>query len=420
MGPRVASVAPTGWAATPVGRDHNPDHPRMRSLTVALIFASVGAASACSPRLHAFRDEAARPVTPAHHRAQRMRIEGGWGPGYYLATEDPFEDSRPYAIIDIGYANPLLSWRRFEPNWSDPAAGQKPFGWHDPTTGYPLPELPAGVTRPPTDSARMVAIQFSLPVAFHLLWDPFSSNAPIVNTDYEFGGEIAARLALSYREELRASVYGGHISTHIGDEYTISARADPRDTPFPRINVSYEPIRLAVGYRRYGPAGDTLYASYPTWRFDVVGNLESSCIPFACGTEPFYNVEPSEADDYPVPLTEEALEGSITFAYSRTRTLGGDGMPSTRIPGDIHAALLLGAQAAFPYAPAAGPAAAPVLGVDHAPAVNAVVGWGFERPNVQTLPATIYLRGYAGPNPYGQLRNQKDFWLIAAGLTFSH
>lgn len=392
----------------------------MRRYLLALVVLMAPLGGACShlPALRGFRDEGARPVTPAHFRAQRIRIEGGVGPDYYLAPQDRFSDVRPYAVIDIGGSNPVFSWRRFGPNWEDPSDTEKPFGWHD-STGAPMPEPLARMNVPRRDSVRMWAIQFSAPVAFHLLWDPLSANAPIINTDYEFGGEVAARAALTYRAELRGSFYIGHISTHIGDEYTLAAREDSRGTPFPRINVSYEPTRLALGIRRYGPLGDERYAKFPKWHVDVVGNLESSCIPGFCGTNPYYNVEPAENDGYPVPLTNERLEGSITVAGSITRRVRAHRPAETRIPGDFHFAVLAGAHNVFPYRPDMGLPAQPMLKGNYAPVVNAVLGMGFQRANIGTIPAAAYLRYYRGPNPYGQLRNQRDFSLLSIGLTLS-
>lgn len=389
-------------------------------LRVIAMFIAIGTPlGACSTSLQGFRDEGARPVTAAHYRAQRMRIEGGWGPPYYLAPQDKFQDTRPYAMVDIGYANPLLSWRRFPPNWSDPAEREKPFGWYNRTTRQPMQEVLRNDPGVRPDSARMWAGQISLPVAFHLFWDPISDNAPIVDTDYEFGGEIAVRAALTYKDEIRSSIYAGHISTHIGDEYTIAARSDPRQLPFPRINVSYEPLRVALGYRHYGPTGDNRYASFPLWRLDVVGNLESSCLPGLCGSNPYYNVEPTESDGYPVPLTKEHIEGSLSVEGSVTRGFCDNQYSTTRIPGDVHFAILLGVQNVFPYRPDAGLPVKPVVDGEYAPVLNAVLGWGFRRPNIGTLPATAYIRYYRGPNPYGQLRNQRDFSLVSVGLTLS-
>src|SRR5262245_2389891 len=88
------------------------------SLFIAVVLTIV--CSGCATR--GLYDENARPVTPVHYRAQRMRVEGGYGPAYYLADTSGslrIGTRRPYAVIDVGYANPLWSWMNRRPNWAD-------------------------------------------------------------------------------------------------------------------------------------------------------------------------------------------------------------------------------------------------------------------------------------------------------------
>jgi hypothetical protein len=382
--------------------------------------------AACTHSPRGFRDEGARPITPAHYRAQRMRVEAGQGTGYYLAdsaTRDVgslFGGRRIFAVIDVGYANPLLSVRRFGYTEEDGGDVERPFGWHDRASGDACDrDKPQLCVR---DSLPQWAIQFNLPVAFHLLWDPFSPNAPIVDTDYEFGGEIAFRRTMPNRQELLASAYWGHISTHIGDEYTIAARSDYTRAPFPRINVSYEPWRLALGHRVNGPAGDTTYGEHPRWRLDVVADVEGSCLPGLCGDNPYYNTELSENHNYLVPATNEGVEPSLTLSYHRTRKIRLDSVRAKyerRIPGTKFGSVMFGARRVFPYRPDLGPASRPVIPSDYQFMVNAVAGVEFQRPTRRTLPTAWYLRYYRGPNPYGQLRNERRFWLASTGLTLS-
>lgn len=366
-------------------------------------------------------------------------MEGGYGPGYYLADESGgfrLGDQRPYAVIDVGYANPLWSWTNRTQNWADGAEVERPLGMLD-ADGCAVVSV---VENPDCEGARGPAAkpgwiaQLSLPVAFHLLWDPFTHNAPIVNTDYEFGAEVALRRAITQQQEVLGSLYLGHISTHVGDEYTIHAVGQA--TPFPRVNVSYEPMRVAAAWRRFGePAGDS-WGGFPRSRFELVGNIESSCWPLMCGTEPYYDVQPSESDGYTVPMTREGIEGSIGIVHSWLETGCALGSPvltslvgckpitfrqahKTRIPAERFAGILLGWQNVFPYDPENGPATAPTIRSKPKPVLNVVVGRSFQRPVSNALRAAWYLRYYRGPNPYGQLRNEAEFNLVSGGLTFS-
>src|SRR5688572_29189681 len=79
------------------------------------------------------------------------------------------------------------------------------------------------------------------PVSFHVLEDLRSKvgpSAPILNTDYRFGTMLKYGIGLSEDWRFAARVVPwAHESTHLGDEFTLSARTMPG---FKRINVSYE------------------------------------------------------------------------------------------------------------------------------------------------------------------------------------
>lgn len=176
-----------------------------------------------------FRDELARSESVANDRESVMRVELARGVGYYLGDVpatgiDPRSDPRTYVIVDVGYINPVLVFLNRAPE--------------------PRPD--------PGYTSGQQAIQISVPVAFHVFWDPFTNeySNPIINTDYEFGLDVSVRRGIGRMRELRFGGYVGHISTHIGDEYVIHGRDDPT-FPFARINVSYEPWRLNGSFRQF-------------------------------------------------------------------------------------------------------------------------------------------------------------------------
>lgn len=86
------------------------------------------------------------------------------------------------------------------------------------------------------------------PIAFHMIEDFKDESAPIVDTDYRFG--VMTKFQYGLTDDSRLSfrfVPWAHESTHLGDEYTIFASAQP---DFERINVSYEYWEYGISYER--------------------------------------------------------------------------------------------------------------------------------------------------------------------------
>ncbi len=78
----------------------------------------------------------------------------------------------------------------------------------------------------------------------HSLFDMDTRSHDLLNTDYRVGFGLAARFARHLAVRLQVL----HESTHIGDEYTLGAIADP---DFRRYNVSYEAFEGFVAWDRY-------------------------------------------------------------------------------------------------------------------------------------------------------------------------
>ena len=84
---------------------------------------------------------------------------------------------------------------------------------------------------------------FWVPISFHMIEDFKDESNPIVDTDYRFGFMVKGQYA--WTDQVRLGfrfVPLAHESTHLGDEYTIHASAQPG---FERVNVSNE-------YHEYG------------------------------------------------------------------------------------------------------------------------------------------------------------------------
>lgn len=115
------------------------------------------------------------------------------------------------------------------------------FGGSFPMVGYKI-QAPANHARMQT----MGAVLF-IDASAHMLLDFDTPSADVINTDFRFGAGVAAR-PLSPVKNLALRLKAFHESTHIGDEYTLSAEAQ---SAFRRYNVSYEAAELFLAYDYY-------------------------------------------------------------------------------------------------------------------------------------------------------------------------
>ena len=356
------------------------------------------ALSACAPPSF-LRNERTRNVAEADYRAPSMAVEIAQGKGYYLANENRdvgalYGRPRRYVLVDAGYPLPIA------------AISTKPL--RDPLIPYDAcKETPPDISGP-TDWRCQKTLELTIPVAFYLFWDPFTSNAPIVDTDYTFGFDLSGRMAIWRGTEQRAGLYWGHISTHIGDEYTISARAIP-GAQFPRVNVSYFPWRANLGNRWY--FGERPSGSPARSYFQVVGVVEGSCL-FQCSDSGYYSTDPTETDGVAVPSIRNGREWTFTADWRRLKVWQKNAPIASQSlePASFNVGVLLGSRRIFPYLN-------PHPDRHYDLATNVTFGYHFPIPRGGGVaPTEIYLRAYRGPNPYGQLRNQTGFYLYGFGL----
>jgi hypothetical protein len=367
------------------------------------LLAGLELVAGCSPTYYFVRQEPVGNSSMADPREPTMRAELARGSGYYLGqvpstTADGMSPPVTYGIIDVGYKLPLVTLS---------------YGSRLNDT---IPDLPY--------DRHTRAIQVATPVVFHLIWDPFSPSrsSPIVDTDYEFGGWLAYRAGMSDtfttrpRWEFRSGVYLGHISTHVGDEYVTHAQADP-NLPFPRINVSHEPWRLNFGFRRTAPRRTKEQQFFDFEQIYL--QLEGPSFHNWSGNEIWYQLAPAELDGLtPSQLapTGYGLDGFIAVDWRhymgkmRTQTEHGD----RARPEHLNAAVQIGWMKVFAYDPV-------TFGnrERYAPTLNVVFGYTFDESMVHSLAAEPYVRYSIGPNPYGQLRNDDRFSLIAFGVRWS-
>jgi hypothetical protein len=372
---------------------------RRRVSCPALVCSAIGTLllAGCGPRIRWLSESGARTTRVSNLSEPTMRVELARAPGYYLAASgrapnEAYGKARQYLLVDVGYANPVV------------AISTKPLD-PDPDAPYKACNEEPGLTSK-SDYRCQRTLQLTLPVAFHLYWDAFSDNAPILDTDYTFGFDLSGRTAIWRNTEQRVGVYWGHISTHIGDEYTIAARAAGNRFPFDRVNVSYWPARVNASTRWYRP-GNVGARSF----IQLAAEAEHSCFPgLGCSSEDYYQLFPGEADPRRVPLIGPGTEGSVSLEgrhYVRRSTSGGITNDTTR-PGAIAWGMSVARRRVFPYGLDPGRA--------WVPSVDVIAGYAVGvRPFAGARRVLLYSRFYSGPNPYGQFRNQRNYHFVGVG-----
>ena len=229
-----------------------------------------------------------------------------------------------------------------------------------------------------------------IPIDFHTIEDFRDESAPIVNTDYRFGGMIKVKYGLENGRSLGARLHVGHESTHLGDEFSINAQR--RYGPdFERINVSWEYIDLGLMYDvprawnvRAGitatlPFGDSYYLvgdGSVTSSPEPVTPSENWFDPYAGLEVTWKKLIPSEHHDGYDGYASAELRWRTVYDYHKDRP----GAPEERQASiNIIAGVKLAGNDLFGH-------------------------------------ASPFLRYYRGVNPHGQFRNQRDYVEYGIGL----
>ncbi|HEY0874605.1 MAG TPA: DUF1207 domain-containing protein [Vicinamibacterales bacterium] len=225
------------------------------------------------------------------------------------------------------------------------------------------------------------------PVGFHMIEDFKDASNPIINTDYRFGTMLKFRYALAQERWIQARfVPWAHESTHLGDEFSLTAQQTfPQ---FERINVSYEYWEYSVGLET--PRWSVRHGGLRPWGKDGYYSdhlLEPSGRQIPTSHS---NFEPSFGGEYRHPHGDGSWSPFVS-AEARHRILYDYRKPSSSTPEERQWSTTL----------AAGIRTAPA---SHTPATMAL--------------SEIYVRFYHGVNPHGQLRNQRDYTMFGVGFNF--
>jgi hypothetical protein len=276
-------------------------------------------------------------------------------------------------------------------------------------------------------------------LSFHMIEDMGRDPSnPIVNTDYRFSlGKLKYYRVLSVAKNpdgsvplprrwtsmaLRYDIYH-HESTHLGDEFVIQAQNTHPE--FERFNVSFEfyDVSGAFNWER----GDGLKHSI---RGGTTGLIKPSS-----GYYSDHTLMP-DPESRVVQTSERNFEPYVQyefFAPHRT-TIAADpfskpGSPtgSTSAPSSqptssferparwaLFASADLRRRIVLDFYKASED-----IKEDTQWSVNLLGGIRSQPGNLRFSIKEIYLRWYYGVNPHGQLRNQKDYWLIGLGVNFA-
>lgn len=250
-------------------------------------------------------------------------------------------------------------------------------------------ELPIVGLRSQRDDGRVGDKEWGvglwIPVSFHMIEDHKDESAPIVDTDYRFG--FMTKLQFGLTEDFWLGIRltpWAHESTHLGDEYVIIAQ---RRSDFERTNPSFEYLEYGISLEKvFGESmltvrngGITLHGDDGYYSDRLLGSTEPTLTPSQKNFEPSFGVEwrgwPKGNRDvfvsldarhklvyqfHRAPGEEETKRWSYSFAFGRTVPEGTRDIPLKDYFGYV----------------------------------------------------------YWGVNPFGQLREQKDFWMAGVGWTF--
>ena len=253
-------------------------------------------------------------------------------------------------------------------------------------------ELPIIGVRTQTDDGRAGAGEWGMglwiPVSFHMIEDHKDESAPIVDTDYRFGMMAKFQYGLSDESWLGVRfVPWAHESTHLGDEYTILAQQTFPDS-FERVNPSFEYYEYGVSYERmFGGnmltlrhGGIQLHGDDGYYSDHLIGETEPTLTPSEKNFEPSFGVEvrgwPMGNRDWFV-----SLDLRHKLAYNFHRPAGEEESK--------HWSYSLAVGRAIP-----------------------------EQSNNRIPLRDYFFYWYKGVNPFGQLREQSDFWFAGIGWTW--
>jgi hypothetical protein len=248
-------------------------------------------------------------------------------------------------------------------------------------------------------------------IDFHMLEDFKDNSNPIIDTDYRFGGMFKYQHMLSDTKSLGLRGYYGHESTHLGDEFSLAAQRNQAVTDFQRINVSYQ-------YFEYGISYDVaLLGSKGGVNLLKFRHLGSILDPFTSWNKGYYSTDPLEVNGHTVTPSKNRYEPTFEFEW-RNQSLGLGSQLTQPAGAKVKASwwrpyvsVDSRYRTIYDYAKPV-----PNAAERRQWSTNLVAGYYRLRTDAKRGEPDFFGRVYYGVNPYGQLRNQRNYFLFGIGV----
>lgn len=314
--------------------------------------------------------------------------EEGEGGGWWM-----FENRRYYPALIAGVREPHLSALAlgFGDKIEFQVSDESPRRIWDIDVGAEIPLFGWETTDMRRIGKGKKGFGLWIPIDFHVLEDFADASAPIVNTDYRFGGMVKFQYGLSDHSSVAARLHVGHESTHVGDEFVILAQREFR-REFERVNVSWEYLDLGI-----------LYSSTPGHEWNVRLGITST-LPFG---DTYYQVEQAQLTQSPLPVTPSKNSWDL---YGGLEAVWTDAFKWKTKGFDVYGSAELRWRSVYDYHKES--ADTPE---DRQASVNVIVGVKHNGDDLFGF-ASPFVRYYYGVNPHGQFRNQRDYTEYGIGL----
>lgn len=251
------------------------------------------------------------------------------------------------------------------------------------------------------------------PLSFHMVEDLGTEPSnPILDTDYRFSGMVKFQYGFPLHWAHTTSSHAGfrfqfgHESTHVGDEFTISA-TNAFGNQFKRVNVSYEYYDLGFSFEpNFGKDGHHRI------------KLRAGNIALFNPAHGWYDSELQHPTGVFIALSRRNIEPYAQFEYS-TEWSPDSGLMSSNsvskflatrfnpiISADIRDRTVYNYEKLTASQPE-----------DTEVSTNLFVGLQHKTITGSIRP-TYYVRYYHGVNPMGQFRNQDNYMLYGFGVHF--
>ena len=223
-----------------------------------------------------------------------------------------------------------------------------------------------------------------------MIEDFVDDSAPIINTDYRFGGMLKIQRGFSKQRWLGLRLFFGHESTHLGDEFSLAGEQAFPDS-FERIDVSWEFVDFGILFEAIADPIWSVQAGFT----HIIGTS-------------YYNVDASSAT--------KSAAGTVTPSTNQMDPyIGFDLEREFRNKVGAYMSVEGRWRSVYDYHKPN-----PESAEKRQLSVNLVIGVRKSGSGDAIGRASPFVRVYYGVNPHGQFRNQNDYTEFGIGLRLVH